>query len=273
MKHVRSLGKQPTVEQQLSLQERRRRLQGRIDAFTRRGSEYLGELATLPSNTLDDEWFDTDDDDDVAFPSTVNASDIPVVVETTFPERQSLPLPSSYGKEKCSGSLRRIALCELKLRQGQANDTLHLLRVAIAHKSFIYRSRIRKNAATTNFANRLRSYGDARAIQMSIDNAAKIYTTARSAMVMLGAGDDLLDQFQSLKREDLAASTAIANPNEAGQGKKKLSWIWHTTSRTGTDDPVFVTESMYSLITCQFWVILNGMMSVPCKLVTSQISS
>ncbi|KAK7678330.1 hypothetical protein QCA50_018678 [Cerrena zonata] len=242
MKHVRSLGTKPTVEQQLSLQERRRRLQARLDAFTRRGSEYLGELVTLPSNTLDDEWFDVNDDDDMAIPSTMNASDVPVVVETTFPEQQSLPLPSSYGKEKCSGPLHRIASCELQLREGQANDALHLLRVAIAHKSFIYRSRIRNNAPTTNYAKRLRSYGDAHAIQMSIDNAAKIYTTARKAMVMLGACDDLLDQFQLLKREDLTASTAVANSNEAGQGKQKLSWIWHTTSRTGTDDPVFVTE-------------------------------
>lgn len=53
LKAVRAAKKNPTVEQQLSLQERRRRLQSRIDSFTRRGGEYVGDFATLPSNTLE----------------------------------------------------------------------------------------------------------------------------------------------------------------------------------------------------------------------------
>lgn len=261
LKAVRAAKKNPTVEQQLSLQERRRRLQSRIDSFTLRGGEYIGDFATLPSNTLEQDWLDADEDEDDSVPSTLSVADLPVIVDVTNPEQQSIPLPSSYDKERWTSSLRRLAKCELKLREGQANDALHLLRVAIAHKSFIFRTRIRKNAPNTNFAKRLRSYGDARAVQMSIDSAAKVYSTARKAMITLGADDELLDRYQLLTRDDLHASTAVANSNEAGQGKKKLSWIWRTDS--DNDDPVFVTESAPLLqYTLMFIVVLMISFSV-----------
>lgn len=106
LKSVRALKRNPTVEQQLSLQERRRRLQSRIDSFTRRGGEYVGDFATLPSNTLEQDWLDADDDeDDDAVPSTLSAADVPVIVDATNPEQQSIPLPSSYDRDKWTPSL------------------------------------------------------------------------------------------------------------------------------------------------------------------------
>ncbi|KAK7685247.1 hypothetical protein QCA50_011610 [Cerrena zonata] len=240
LKHVRSLEKSPTVEQQLSLQEKHCHLQTRIDSFTCCGVEYLQDSPSLSSNNLDAEWLDTDEDVDDAIPSTLSTSDIPVIVDATYAEQQCIPLPSSYGKEHCANIIRRMAQCELSLREGQANDALHLLCVTIAHSSFIFRSCVRKNSPKTNYAKCLRSYGNAHAVQMSIDNAAKVYSSAHKAMVILGTGDALLQQFKVLTRADLAASTAVANSNEAGQGKKKLSWIWHKMSEN--DDPVFVTE-------------------------------
>lgn len=65
-------------------------------------------------------------------------------------------------------------------------------------------------------------------------------------MVILGASPEILKEFQVLKREDLAASTAVADPNARQQSKKPLSWIWHQIS--DSEDPVFVTESTYDLL-------------------------
>ena len=76
---------------------------------------------------------------------------------------------------------------------------------------------------------------------MTISHAAKIYTTARRAMVSLAVTSQIPREFQVLTKEDLVASTAVANSNESGQGKKPLSWIWHSMS--DRNDPEFVTES------------------------------
>lgn len=237
------MGPKPTAEQQLSLQDRRRRLDSKIESFSRHASTYIGTINVAPSSQVDCEWFDEDDDSDMVVPAGLTRSEIPTIVEGVFAEHRAIPLPSSFGAENCATVLRHLAESELQLRIGQANDALHLLRVAIAQKSFIYRTTIRPNAPTTNYSKRLRSYGDARAVQKSIDSAAKIYSTARKAMEILGASDATLGQFKILKKEDLAASTAVSNPNARQQSKKPLSWIWHQMS--ASEDPKFVQESKH----------------------------
>ena len=193
---------------------------------------------------MDEEWVDIDDVHDDVIASGVTTSDLPAVVDSTHPEQQSLPLPSSFVPSSWTPIQKHLATLEYELRLGQARDALHHLRIAIALKSFIYRSRIRKNAPTSNYVRRLRSYGDANAAHMSIAHAAKVYSTARRAMLLLSPNSMIPSEFRDLTRQDLVASTAIANSNESGQGKKPLSWIWHTISNH--DDPVFVTESNYS---------------------------
>ena len=183
---------------------------------------------------------DADEDQDDSIVPTV-ITEGAASVESTFPEQQSLPLPSSFPSNKWTPVQKHLARSEYELRKGQAHDALHHLRVAIAVKSFLYRSRIRKNAPTSNYSRRLRSYGDANAAHMTISHAAKIYTTARRAMVSLAVTSQIPREFQVLTKEDLVASTAVANSNESGQGKKPLSWIWHSMS--DRNDPEFVTES------------------------------
>ena len=244
LRYTRSLGARPTIEQQLALTERRRRLQVKIDLFTRRGAGYINVASTEPNNQLDDEWMDADEDQDESIAPTV-ITDGAASVESTFPEQQSLPLPSSFPSNKWTAVQQHLARFEYELRKGQARDALHHLRVAIAVKSFLYRSRIRKNAPTSNYSRRLRSYGDANAAHMTISHAAKIYTTARRAMVVLAVKSQIPSEFQVLTKDDLVASTAVANSNESGQSKKPLSWIWHSMSNR--NDPAFVTESRYSL--------------------------
>lgn len=241
MRYSHTIGSRPTIEQQLSLTERRRRLQTKIDSFVRRGAPYTQANPSNPNNQVDDEWVDVDDVSDDILPAGVVSSDLPAVVDSTHPEQQSLPLPSSFLPSSWTPIQKHLAVFEYELRIGQARDALHHLRIAIALKSFIYRSRIRKNAPTSNYVRRLRSYGDANAAHMSIAHAAKVYSTARRAIRLLSPNSTVPPEFCELTRQDLVASTAIANSNESGQGKKPLSWIWHTVSNH--DDPVFVAES------------------------------
>ncbi|KAK7681502.1 hypothetical protein QCA50_015234 [Cerrena zonata] len=239
LKQVRKLQAEPSIELQLSLQAKRRRLQHKIDKFIKESSHYLLGIESTPTATIGEDWFEEDDDDD--YNVELSTSDI-ALDDSCFPEQVSLPLPSSFGSERCKGLLQSLARCELKLREGQAHDALHNLRIAIAHKSFIYRSRIRKNAPNTGYSKRLRSYGDAHAVQMSIDHAAKVYSTARRAIEVIDKHSPVLTKLQVLTREDLIASTAVSDPNARGQRQVSLSWIWQTVVNNGT--PAFVTEMM-----------------------------
>ena len=186
--------------------------------------------------------------------------------EALSAEQITLPLPSAYGAQMCRGRLAVAAHIELRLRVGQANDTLHDLRVAIAQKSFIYRTQIRKNAPTTSFVTRLRSHDDAFTVQSTIGYAARIYSRCRLAMEVLGASEVLLGQYKRLAPGDIVASTAVMDPNARGQRNAGLSWIWQTLP--SAQNPEFMNESECSsyVIAC----LLHLFLSVARKLVARQ---
>lgn len=243
LNQVRKMDARASYDRQISLQAKRRRLQTNIDSFISQSANFLGDTDETPQTIFDAEWSNEDyEADDPVDAGVHTTEDIPNC-EPVLPELIPLPLPSSFIRETRLGRLRHLSHCELQLRGGQANDSLHNLRVAIAHRSFVFRSRIRKNSPTTGYSMRLRSYGDAHAVQMTIDQAAKVYRTARKAMILLGADDTLLARYKVLLKEDLASSTAVADPNARGQSRVKLSWIWQTTPHT--DNPEFLTESTF----------------------------
>ncbi|KAK7680044.1 hypothetical protein QCA50_016990 [Cerrena zonata] len=242
LNQVRKMDARASYDRQVSLQAKRRRLQTKIDSFVSQSEGFLGECDEVPQTIIDAEWSNEDEVTDDPVDAGVHSTDDIPNCEPVLPELISLPLPSSFPRDHRRGRLREVSLCELRLRQGQANDSLHNLRVAIAHRSFIFRSRIRKNSPTTGYSMRLRSYGDAHAIQMTIDHAAKVYRTTRTAMMLLGADDKILSTYKVLLKEDLASSTAVAEPNARGQSRVKLSWIWQTTSHS--NNPEFLTEML-----------------------------
>lgn len=239
MRVARKLSKKSKRDHERSLLDKRKRLQAKIDKFIRQGRPYLGIVDATPESAIASGWYDVENGADTSEPITP-VSNPANPGEPVPAERVALPLPSSFGPDICQGSLKRLADCEAKLREGQANDMLHALRHAIAKKSFVYRSKVRQNAPTNNYVKRLRSYGDVQAIQISIDHAAKIYSTARRALITLGA-TTALEKLHPLKKEDLKASTAVADSNAPHQGRELLSWIWHSARNSG--DPALVDES------------------------------
>lgn len=236
---LRRLKDRPSYEEQVALQTKRRRLQVKIDVFESQSSVFLGALGVNPQSIIDDSWFDQDDEDNDSGAGILSSSDIPST-EALSPESITLSLPSSFPAHLKQGRMPYVVKCEVELRKGQANDALHSLRIAIAQKSFVFRTRIRKNAPTTGYTKRLRGYGDARAVQMTIGLAAKIYTTARTAISILAPDSPLLDEYQILTASDLVASTAVADPNARGQSRVKLSWIWRVVSNS--DNPEFLDQ-------------------------------
>ena len=237
------------MEGKLALNTKRRRLQSKIDTFIAQSTDFTGQIRAPPESLIDEIWTNEDDPDDQDEPVTAQGrTSQPEDAEVVSPETISLPLPSSFSLSHVREVLRHLALCELRLREGQANDALHHLRIAIAHKSFIYRTRIRNNAPTTGFVRRLRSYGEIYTLQLTIDAAAKVYTTARKAMVKLGADSVLLGKYKPLSATDLVASTAVMDPNSRGQTRLQLSWIWKI--HTPTENPDYLNESAHIFPSC-----------------------
>lgn len=232
-------GEPCTPEGKLSLQSKRRRLQKKIDRFIKESSHYLCGSQSLPATIISSDWFDEEEDIDEDVDGGLGDVDAPAEVGL-FPESVSIPLPSSFGAQACRGILREVARCECKLREGQANDALHNVRVAIARKSFHCRTRVRNNAPTSGYSKRLRSYGETAVIQTSINLSAKIYSTARSAIQLIDPECDILRSLSELTSKDLVASTAVVDPNARGMRNEGLSWIWQRAITRET--PEFVTE-------------------------------
>ena len=235
-------GEPSTPEGKLSLQSKRRRLQKKIDRFIKESSHYLCGSQSLPTTIISSDWFDEEEDVDEDVDGGLGDVDAPAELGL-FPENVSLPLPSSFGTEACQGTLREVARCERKLREGQANDALHNVRVAIARKSFHCRTQVRNNAPTSGYSKRLRSYGETAVIQTSINLSAKIYSTARSAIQVIDPECDVLRSLSELTSKDLVASTAVVDPNARGMRNQGLSWIWQRAITQET--PEFVTERQF----------------------------
>ncbi|KAI6032497.1 hypothetical protein EDC04DRAFT_2605145 [Pisolithus marmoratus] len=118
-------------------------------------------------------------------------------------EAMELPLPSYLGAAKCQElGLDILQQEELQLQQGQANDALHQLRLALADKNY----------TMTSWAWKKVSDMDA--------------LRCRNQMMSLGADGPILAHYQTLEPEHLNVTTAVANPNTHGHRHKHLAWFW-----------------------------------------------
>jgi hypothetical protein len=150
--------------------------------------------------------------------------------EIILPERRRLSIPSTW--LDTDNIYRPI---ELKLRIEQASETLQALRDAIADKSFQY-SHVIRVAPRKGVRTRART-----AITKLNDTTAylcHVYGQCRSALVKLGAGNEVLNRFQILSKDDIKSSAALLNPNEPGSTRVELSWIWkmgHSENRSTPD--------------------------------------
>ena len=242
---VRKVGQDPVTDQKILLQQKRARLRTKINQFNQQATTFIHSLNRIigPRTSSIERWEDLEDldlDSEVPQSSTFAMEDAQIE-ESLPPERQPLTLPSALDCNlKDEVALRELSSCELQLRIGQANDALHNARLSIAQKSYLLRTRVRNNAPTQSYVTR--SYGETQTIQTSIEQSAKTYRLARKAMVKLGMPASDLAKYRLLEKDDLRASTAIADSNAPGQRSDSLSWIWHMSSDTHRHDPAYLDE-------------------------------
>jgi hypothetical protein len=249
----RRVKKDKSDESHVALIRKRQALDIKIQEHQEIGERYLslpvGEDIHLPNDNIDDgwtdnEWKDIADDGmeipDAPFTFAFCLGSIPteMVLDT---EKKPVLLPSTIGYERCVKlGLNALVTKEIALREGQANDSLQAIRLAIGEKSFRFRKQLR---FATSKKKKTRSWDGIHVVGKRIQHHRLVYRQARYALKQLGFDEGKLEsQFQELKDDDLETSTAIMEPNARGQRKKQLSWIWQTPGINITNQTTVVNE-------------------------------
>ncbi|KDQ49848.1 hypothetical protein JAAARDRAFT_200500 [Jaapia argillacea MUCL 33604] len=253
---VRKMGRQPTVEQLNQIEERRRRLDGRIDTFERSAACYLVQDASLPDMepandpgiaivhadgaTGEDEYeivFDEDEDalweDDFDYDAVqdqANPDNGPIDAE-----KRHISLPTTLGLQQCAHQgLKEILEEEVSLRVGQANDLLQQIHIVLGHKSFLYRMEIRHNKSQSK---KTRSWSRVGHVKATVQKNSWLYKQCRKAMGRGGASEDLLAKYKDLKPEDLKIQTGVVDdPAARGTRQNTLAWFWTVNLAANADE-------------------------------------
>lgn len=206
-----------------------------------------------PGDDVEDGWIDNEwkdiADDGMEIPDAPFSFSFPLPTITTGTvqdtEKKFVFLPSTVGQEQCVKlGLQSLVEKEVALREGQANDCLRAIRLAIGEKSFRFRKQLR---LATSKKKKTRSWDGIHIVGKRLQHHRLVYRHARYAMSRLGVKHDKLDKdFRELKDEDLQTSTAVMEPNARGQRKKELSWIWQMTGMNISDQTTVVNECRFT---------------------------
>ncbi|KAH9029446.1 hypothetical protein EDB84DRAFT_1562807 [Lactarius hengduanensis] len=243
---VRKIRSHPTPDQQRDIALKRARLQERLDAFQKQAANIL----QASHDSGDDSWDNTplreayigiefddisegEDDDERASSAEEHVSGNHSTDSSIDAEYIPLHLPSHLGHDWCNeNGAEDLAKAELHLREGQLNDSLHHLRIALGHKSYLFRHDVRP-ARTQRL--KTRAWAEVHTAESTVQHHARVYTRARQAMVDLGAGSSLLDRYKVLRRQDLSVETSVIAPHVRGQRNKSLPWFWTMDIRRDAD--------------------------------------
>lgn len=226
---IEKLGTGSTEEQRLTVARKVHRLSQEVSSFLSEAIMHLG-----PHDPDDIDSTGSGQEEDVA------DEDISDRMDNERPYAVVLPLPSSFGHEKCKRiGVESLVDVELRLRQGQANDALHELRMALADKAVLYQTEVRHSR---NYDHRTRASAKVRSVQAQVRRHVAAYRKCRRAMVVLGADDTLLDRYQSLTDDQLKVETVAISPNARGHRNETLAWFWSMDILRDTDRSQWMSE-------------------------------
>jgi len=128
---------------------------------------------------------------------------------------------------------------ELQLRQGQANDTLHEIRLGLADKVVLFLTEVRHGR---NYVGTTRAWKKVADLDAMVKRYAAVYHHCRKQMVALEAEPRILDRYKVLSKKDLTVSTAVSDPNARGHHHDSLAWFWTMDILKDTDKNDWMSE-------------------------------
>jgi hypothetical protein len=246
----------------LKIATKRQNLDIRLDSFIANAEQFVNNdtldalqklndspPAPVPPSQAPDYQTNSDDDD----PSNPFITRPPVAAVHTA-ETRPLPLPSTFGFPQITLlGLDSLAEKELKLREGQANDELQGVRMALGEKSFLFRKNLR---LATSKNKKGRAWSKVHAISRRVQAHRQVYNTARAAMVSLGCSAEMQSKYQVLRRDQLKISTAAVRGgtgtgNAEGGSRRQdepLAWFWTINVQADVEASEMMKECMYTSI-------------------------
>lgn len=240
-----------------SIEDRRQRLSTRIQSYNSKGSVLMEietgtdiEVVVAPvsfdEDTILDEGEDEDEDDvasddddgDYLDGGGEEGDDEDEVAEG--PERMQVIMPSSFNHADITRlGLENLAHQELELRQGQANDALENLRLALGQKALLWRTKVQP--ANTN-KKRTRAWDDIKAARRRVEKHVRSYHRARKALMNLGADEDIMRMYKVIESTDLRMSGDVVDPSRLGQRNDVLAWFWRMPGNNRDQDNSWMQE-------------------------------
>lgn len=227
-KHISTLRRKPSAAEKAELLERRRRLAVRITAFERKGNAFLKLDDHVCWVTEVDE--ESVEEDEIYYSDDSDADDLP----ETMPETKALALPSSLAP----GEIERLGLDELAgkeaaLRQGQINDALEGLRMALGEKSLLFRTQVRNSKSQRTS---LKAWDNVNKQDVVAKRHKRAYDNARKALIRLDIDRDYLSTLREITPEDMKMAGDVTEENRVGQRSSTLAWFWRLGSDSAIDE-------------------------------------
>lgn len=275
------MGRRPTAAQQNAIEERRRKILARIAIFTKRAARFATD--DHPENEAgeeglnEDDWEDltqgdedegtddgTDEGSDGGRSDATTDSDVEYMLRADRASKKaewlSIPLPSS-GPDRQQGRSFNAELLdlELKLRQGQANEALHKLRLSLAAKALLLRKKVR-NAKSQRTSTR--AWDQVHDADSKARGQVTVYGLAYKAMhALLDQMDDghatrkkrqsISERYQKIEPEHLKMPGDITEESRIGQKNDKLAWFWRFDIGKDLSDDGWMQE-------CEHYIHMNG---------------
>lgn len=257
---LRQSSRHSAMSDQTALEDRRQRLSTRIQSHNAKASVLMElemepdlELVVAPKSFDEDQILDEGEEEegddvmseggdaeDLDGPEDEGDDEDAVDEE---PERMSLMMPSSFGHEDITRlGLENLAHQELELRQGQANDALESLRVALGHKALLWRTKVQP--ANTN-KKRTRAWDDIKAARRQVEKHTRSYYRARNAIINLGGDEETMLRYKVIERTDLKMSADVVDPSRLGQRNDALAWFWRMQGNNGDQYDSWMQECKY----------------------------
>jgi len=214
---VRKIGSHPTLDQKRDIVLRRSHLQERVDTFQKQA----GSMLHAVFNDADDSWgddytretytgakFDGIGEGDDNMPNLADEGHHQTQLPRISPQEGRIDaeyillyLPLHLGRSWCNrNAAKELVKAELHLWEGQLNDSLHHIRIALGHKSYLYRNDVRP-AHTQRL--KTHAWAEVHAVESTVQHHAWVYNRAQKSMLDLDAKASLLDRYKSLERQDV----------------------------------------------------------------------
>jgi hypothetical protein len=213
------------------------RLQAKVLRHNQQGAQWLnddaGSLTPVRLHQLldEDEW----------------SGDTPVIpgteVENSLPELCPIDLPSSWGLEFCQKN-QEVAKVESSLRNAQADEHLHLIRLNLVNRANLYRTTIRRssNHERLGASAGTRAHALVAKLGRTVRLHAQQYRICRAMWKPLGVAPALCKKYRDLTREDLYTNTKTYDASSPESFREKLPWFWMINIKRTIDDDQYIAS-------------------------------